>query len=164
MWSLCIFVFTCLPGESYRRQLRSLLSHLCYVFRALINSLVCWSFISVSSGTCTVSSTNEESMPHLSHSPLHQCVFKDMFSFYANEECITQLSHSPHHQCVFKGMFSFYTGEKCITLFTQPPSSVCFQGHVQFLHWWKMHNTFHTAPFIKVFSRTCSVFTLVKNA
>ena len=135
MWSLCIFVFTCLPGESYRRQLRSLLSHLCYIFRALINSLVCWSFISVSSGTCTVSSTNEESMPHLSHNPLHQCIFKDMFSFYANEECITQLSHSPLHQCVFKGMFSFYTGEKCITLFKQPPSSKCFQGHVQFLHW-----------------------------
>jgi len=35
-------VFTRMPGESYRRRLRSLLLHLCYVFRALINSLVCW--------------------------------------------------------------------------------------------------------------------------
>ena len=35
-----------MPGESYRRRLRSLLLYLCYVFRALINSLVCWSFIS----------------------------------------------------------------------------------------------------------------------
>ena len=35
-------VFTRKPGESYRRRLRSLLLYLCYVFRALINSLVCW--------------------------------------------------------------------------------------------------------------------------
>ena len=34
------FVFTCMPGESYRRRLRSLFWYLCYVFRALINSLV----------------------------------------------------------------------------------------------------------------------------
>ena len=33
--------FTRMPGESYRRRLRSLLLYLCYVFRALINSLVC---------------------------------------------------------------------------------------------------------------------------
>ena len=33
-------VFTRMPGESYRRQLRSLLLYLCYIFRALINSLV----------------------------------------------------------------------------------------------------------------------------
>ena len=35
-------VFTRMPGESYIRRLRSLLLYLCYVFRALINSLVCW--------------------------------------------------------------------------------------------------------------------------
>ena len=34
-------VFTRIPGESYRRRLRSLLLYSCYVFRALINSLVC---------------------------------------------------------------------------------------------------------------------------
>ena len=34
-------VFTRMPGESYRRRLRSLLLCLCDVFRALINSLVC---------------------------------------------------------------------------------------------------------------------------
>ena len=34
-------VFKCMPGESYRRQLWSLLLYLCYVFWALINSLVC---------------------------------------------------------------------------------------------------------------------------
>ena len=33
-------IFTRMPGESYRQGLRSLL-YLCYVFRALINSLVC---------------------------------------------------------------------------------------------------------------------------
>ena len=38
-------VFTRMPGESYRRRLRSLL-YLCYVFRALIKCLVCW-FISL---------------------------------------------------------------------------------------------------------------------
>ena len=32
-------VFTRMTGESYRRRLRSLLLHLCYVFPALINSL-----------------------------------------------------------------------------------------------------------------------------
>ena len=34
-------VFTCMPGESYRRRLGSLLC-LCDVVQALINSLVCW--------------------------------------------------------------------------------------------------------------------------
>ena len=34
--------FTCMPGESYRKQLRSLLLCLCDSFQALINSLVCW--------------------------------------------------------------------------------------------------------------------------
>ena len=34
-------VFTRMSGESYRRRLRSLLLCLCYVFRALVNSLVC---------------------------------------------------------------------------------------------------------------------------
>ena len=33
--------FTCMPGESSRRQLRSLMVYLCYVCQALINSLVC---------------------------------------------------------------------------------------------------------------------------
>ena len=33
-------VLTRMPGESYRRRLRSSM-YLCYVFRALINSLVC---------------------------------------------------------------------------------------------------------------------------
>ena len=41
-------VFTRMPGESYRRRLRSLLLYLCYVFRALINSPVCgFSVVSV---------------------------------------------------------------------------------------------------------------------
>ena len=35
-------VFTRIPGESYRRRLRSLVLYLRYVFRALSNSLVCW--------------------------------------------------------------------------------------------------------------------------
>ena len=35
-------VLTCMPRDSYRRRLRSLLLYLCDVFRALINSLVCW--------------------------------------------------------------------------------------------------------------------------
>ena len=38
-------VFTRVPGESYSRRLRSLL--LCYVFLALINSLVCWLNIAI---------------------------------------------------------------------------------------------------------------------
>ena len=33
--------FTCIPGESYYRQLRSSLC-LCNIFQALINSLLCW--------------------------------------------------------------------------------------------------------------------------
>ena len=35
-------VFTRMPTESYSGRLRSLLLYLCYVFRALINSLVRW--------------------------------------------------------------------------------------------------------------------------
>ena len=34
-------VFTRMPGESYCRQLRSLLLYLRYVFQVLINSLAC---------------------------------------------------------------------------------------------------------------------------
>ena len=34
-------VFTRMPGESYCGRLRSLLLYVCYVFRTLINSLVC---------------------------------------------------------------------------------------------------------------------------
>ena len=34
-------VFTRMPGEGYRRRLRSLLLYLCYVFRAVIISFVC---------------------------------------------------------------------------------------------------------------------------
>ena len=41
-------VFTCLPGESYCRRLRSLLLYLGYVFRVLINSLACLFFVSFS--------------------------------------------------------------------------------------------------------------------
>ena len=52
-WSVCTFqavplvefmylVSTRMPGESYHRQLGSLLLCLCDVFRALINPLVCW--------------------------------------------------------------------------------------------------------------------------
>ena len=40
-------VFTRKPGESYRRRLRSLLLYLSYVFRTLINSLVCRLFSSL---------------------------------------------------------------------------------------------------------------------
>ena len=45
-------VFTGIPGESYRRQLRSLLLYLCYVLRALINSLVCWTNILIGCYLC----------------------------------------------------------------------------------------------------------------
>ena len=34
-------VFTRMSGESYRRRLMSLLLYLCYIIRALINSLIC---------------------------------------------------------------------------------------------------------------------------
>ena len=34
-------VFACMPDESYRRRLRSFLLYLRYVFRTVINSLVC---------------------------------------------------------------------------------------------------------------------------
>ena len=37
-----IWIYTRVPGESYRRRFGSLLLYLCYVFRALINSLACW--------------------------------------------------------------------------------------------------------------------------
>ena len=39
---LMYLVFTSMPGESYRRWLRSFLLSLCDVFQVLINSLVCW--------------------------------------------------------------------------------------------------------------------------
>ena len=38
---LMYLVFARMPGESHRRQLRSLLLYLYYEFRALINSVVC---------------------------------------------------------------------------------------------------------------------------
>ena len=42
-WSLCtLYLYACQVSRSYHRRLVSLLLYLCYVFRALINSLVCW--------------------------------------------------------------------------------------------------------------------------
>ena len=41
MYKVEYFVFTHMPGESYRRWLRSLF-YLYYIFQMLINSLVCW--------------------------------------------------------------------------------------------------------------------------
>ena len=38
---MCL-AFTRMPGESYRRRLRSLLLYLCYIFWVIINSLLCW--------------------------------------------------------------------------------------------------------------------------
>ena len=43
--------FTSMPGENYRRRLRSLLLYVCYVHRALITSLVCWFFMWRNSGS-----------------------------------------------------------------------------------------------------------------
>ena len=41
-WSLCtLYVYARMSGETNRRRLGSLLLYLCYVVRALINSLVC---------------------------------------------------------------------------------------------------------------------------
>ena len=51
------FVFTRMPGESYRRRLRSLLLYFYYVFRTLINSLVCL-FCSFSIGYVSVVENN----------------------------------------------------------------------------------------------------------
>ena len=42
LWFMYL-VFTCMPGESYHRWLRSLLLFLGYVFWVVVNSLVCWS-------------------------------------------------------------------------------------------------------------------------
>ena len=39
---LMYLVLTCMPWERYRRWLKSLLLHLCYIFWALIISLMCW--------------------------------------------------------------------------------------------------------------------------
>ena len=41
-----------MPGESYRRRLRSLFLYLCYVFWALINSLVCLFYFKSGRGNC----------------------------------------------------------------------------------------------------------------
>ena len=40
-WAYVPSIFTRMPGESYRRRLRSLLLRLCDVFRVLVNSVVC---------------------------------------------------------------------------------------------------------------------------
>ena len=61
-------VFTHMPGESYSRRLRSLLLYLCYVFRALNNSLVCWFFKSSQSRERTHSfESSRERLPLYIH-------------------------------------------------------------------------------------------------
>ena len=45
-WSFCTLYLHRIPGESYHRRLRSLLLHSCDIFWALINSLVCWFYVS----------------------------------------------------------------------------------------------------------------------
>ena len=59
-----------MPGESYRRQLRSLLLYLCYVFRALMNSLVRWLCICILERSLTFwAIINRQSALHFQHSP-----------------------------------------------------------------------------------------------
>ena len=52
--------FTRMPGESYRRRLRSKppLLYLCYVFGAVINSFVCWFCLTSVLLTCVVPTEN----------------------------------------------------------------------------------------------------------
>ena len=45
-------VFTRMPGESYSRRLRSLWLCLCDVFRAMVNSLVCYSAQALRASFC----------------------------------------------------------------------------------------------------------------
>ena len=86
-WSLCTsggvyvplvefmyLVFTRMPGESYLRRLRSLLLYLCYVFRALINSLVCWFSL-----THSLTHTDTRRQTHVMQSHLRQVTDMDTY-------------------------------------------------------------------------------------
>ena len=64
LWWSMYLVFTRMPGESYRRRLRSVLLYLCYAFRALNNSLVCW-FISESKSDYGPSGNRKDSTRQL---------------------------------------------------------------------------------------------------
>ena len=90
-------VFTRLPGESYRRQLRPLLLCLCDVFRVLINSCACW--LLVASGwalqkifssqnlitTLTPRPTGRTLRKSRSRSPFFFSLFKFFIFFFFNE-------------------------------------------------------------------------------
>ena len=65
-------VFTRKPCESYRRRLRSLLLHLCYVFPALINSLVCWYLLPLEDTFSSVTLCYIFSVPN---------VYQDVYNF-----------------------------------------------------------------------------------
>ena len=94
-------VFTCMPGESYRRWFRSLLLHLCYAFWALITSLVCWSLLL---GWTTPSVTSSCVGFSYSHNPKHgqlTCTQSAVPRSYAQSSAnVSGRSGQPHSAAV----------------------------------------------------------------
>ena len=93
--------FTRMPGESYRRWFRSLLLYLCYVFWALINSLVCWSLLL---GWTTPLVTSSCAGFSYSHNPKHgqlTCTQSAVPRSYAQSSAsVSGRSGQPHSAAV----------------------------------------------------------------
>ena len=117
-----------MPGESYRWRLRSLLLCLCYVFRALINSLVCW----------FLSATARLFLPTRGPTPLFfffnpfggptASFYPPLPSFYPFRAPPLQFTKlwlffilsGPHHFCFYPPFPSFYPLQAPPLQFTRP--------------------------------------------
>ena len=108
-------VFTHMPAESYRRRLRSLLLCLCDIFRALINSLVCWF-------TITWSGWQQRQRQSWFHKHLDQCPVQSEADAALH---LAQRQRGPAADC---GHLSDHTG--CWPC----PQRLC--SPLQQVHWW----------------------------
>ena len=93
---LCTLHFTRMPGESYRRRLGSSLLYLCYVFRTLINCLMCWAscmFWLHSDDGCSDAGEGKDVLLHQLgpethwHRPIHSCQHRS-WAVHAHHLCL----------------------------------------------------------------------------
>ena len=99
----------CMPGESYRRSLRSLLLCLCVVFWALINSLVC----------CLFTTKPNQQIWDRGKS-VHMEVFMSLINNFGRDKLLKELAHAGLAKTkklkTFFFFFFFFTYDFCVAL------------------------------------------------
>ena len=100
-----------MPGDSYRRWLRSLLLYSCDVLRAIINSLVCWVCLQGSFDFISPQSSSRASPKELKFEVQHKKVF--VLHHYC---CNSHMNHAEGYICGGRGRGRKAIKEICMQL------------------------------------------------